>query len=216
MTRLWRLGPRGATTSLGTMPSAAYFPYMDAPYDPLALEHAGDFIAKALSLLARGVADRRAAFHTLSLATIGLDGTPQLRTVVLRGLDGNAPSLTFHTDKRAPKFAELTRSPLASALAYDAGAKLQIRMNGTVSLRHGDEFAAKIWAGLQRTSRDCYHTPDAPSGPLSGAQPLTEDQAREIFCVCTLAITKLDVLYLRAAGHLRATATGGRAQWVAP
>jgi len=189
---------------------------MDMPFDPLALENADDFIAKALSLLARGVADRRAAFHTLSLATIGLDGTPQLRTVVLRGLDGNAPSLTFHTDKRSPKFAELTRSPAASALAYDASAKLQIRMNGTVTLRDGDEFAGKIWAGLQRTSRECYHTPDAPSGPLTGAPPLNEDQARETFCICTLTITKLDVLYLRAGGHLRATATGGRAHWVAP
>jgi general stress protein 26 len=216
MARLWRLGPQGATTSLGTLPSAAYFPRMDASYDLLALENADDFITRALSLLARGVADRRAAFHTLSLATIGLDGTPQLRTVVLRGLDGNAPSLTFHTDKRSPKFAELTRSPAASALAYDAAAKLQIRMNGTVSLRHGDEFTGKIWAGLQRTSQDCYHTPDAPSGSISSAPPLNEDQARQIFCVCTLTITKMDVLYLRAGGHLRATTTGGRAHWVAP
>jgi hypothetical protein len=193
---------------------------MDGQFDPLSLENADEFIAKALTLLARGVADRRAAFHTVSLATIGLDGAPQLRMVVLRGFNANAPSINFHTDKRAAKFAELAASPAASALAYDQGAKLQIRMNGMVIIRHGDDDTAKLWASLQPTSRICYHTPDAPGGPLSGAAPISEAQARENFCVCTLMITQFDILYLRAAGHLRArakfTQDGKTTSWVAP
>ena len=43
--------------------------------------------AHALRLLARGAADRRAAFHTPTLSTVGLDGRPRARTVVMRGLD---------------------------------------------------------------------------------------------------------------------------------
>lgn len=192
---------------------------MDGQFDPLALDNADDFIAKALSLFARGVADRRAAFHTISLATIGLDGTPQLRTVVLRGFDSGTRAITFHTDKRAAKFAELLRTPSASALAYDPGAKLQIRINGAVKLHNGDDHTTKIWSRLQPTSRACYHTPDTPGTTPSGTEPLAEREARANFCVCTLNIAELDILYLRAGGHLRArtnfTQGGQAATWVA-
>jgi hypothetical protein len=219
MGRLWRLARQHATIQLGSFRSAHYLGFMDIPFDPLALENAQDFIAKAFSLLARGVADRRSAFHMISLATIGLDGSPQLRTVVLRGFDRTAPSLVFHTDRRAAKYAELSNLPHAAALAYDPGAKLQIRMEGTAAIISGGG-AAEIWARLQPTSRLCYHTPDAPGGTLGGDSPLTEAQARSNFCVCTLTISKLDVLYLRAAGHLRAqarfTQAGTSAAWVAP
>jgi pyridoxine/pyridoxamine 5'-phosphate oxidase len=220
MARLWRLA-RQHSSAIGkhldcAAKSRHYVRVMDGQFDPLALDNADDFIAKALSLFARGVADRRAALHTLSLATTGLDGSPQLRTVVMRGLTAAPPALMFHTDARSPKYNELTRDARASALAYDSAAKLQIRMDGSVAMHHGDDFAAKIWAGLPRSSRECYHTPDAPSSQISQASPLTETQARDIFCVCTLIISKIDVLYLRAAGHLRAVAASGQAHWVAP
>lgn len=193
---------------------------MDNEFDPLVLDSANDFIALALQHLNTGVNDRRHPFRTISLASLGLDGTPQLRAVVLRGCDTEAPTITFHTDKRSPKFSELTKSPQAAAQAYDPAAKLQIRLNGTVSIQNNNTETAKIWGLMQATSRACYHTPDAPSTLLSLAPPLSEAEALTNFCVCRLIINRVDALYLRAAGHLRAqanfSASGATAHWVAP
>ncbi|MGD9409624.1 MAG: pyridoxamine 5'-phosphate oxidase, partial [Thiohalocapsa sp.] len=36
--------------------------------------------------LGRGAVDRRSGFHTVQLASVGLDGAPRVRTVVLRGV----------------------------------------------------------------------------------------------------------------------------------
>jgi len=46
--------------------------------------------ADAFRLIARGVADRRSPFRTPTLATVGVDGRPRLRTVVLRAFDAAA------------------------------------------------------------------------------------------------------------------------------
>ncbi|NBR79124.1 MAG: pyridoxamine 5'-phosphate oxidase, partial [Alphaproteobacteria bacterium] len=58
-------------------------------------------------MLERGAADRRSAFHTPTVATIGLDGRPRLRTIVLRACDTANRSLRFHTDARSDKINEL-------------------------------------------------------------------------------------------------------------
>jgi pyridoxine/pyridoxamine 5'-phosphate oxidase len=193
---------------------------MNTAFDPLAVDNADDFITLAMRRLGRGVHDRRHPFRIIALASTGLDGTPQLRSVVLRGCDAASPTITFHTDTRSPKFAELKGSPQAAALAYDPAAKLQIRLTGTVSLHHNNAEAAEIWGRMQPTSRTCYHTGDAPSGLPTAAPLLSEAQAQANFCVCRLNISQIDALYLRAAGHLRAQAnypaSGHTAYWVAP
>lgn len=224
MGRLWRFGRQHSRPWAGHLDcnrqTRHYLCIMDTVFDPLALDNADDFIAVALQRLARGVHDRRHAFRTISLASCGLDGTPQLRAVVLRGYDSQAPAVTFHTDQRSPKFSELTKSPQAAALAYDPAAKLQIRLNGVVVLHHNDDIATKTWAAMQATSRACYHLPNRPGSMPRETEGLSESQALANFCVCRLTISQIDVLYLRAAGHLRARmdnpASGAPAYWVAP
>ena len=44
-------------------------------------------LAHAWRLLTRGVNDRRSGFHTPAIVTVGLDGAPAMRTVVLRHVD---------------------------------------------------------------------------------------------------------------------------------
>ena len=55
----------------------------------------------ALSYLERAAADRKSALHTPVLATIGLDGTPRTRMIVLRRMDRESGRLIFHTDLRS-------------------------------------------------------------------------------------------------------------------
>ena len=62
------------------------------------------------SMLERGVKDRKSAFHTPSIATISANGSPTMRTVVLRGCETDAKTLRFHTD-RAPAKSPNCKEP---------------------------------------------------------------------------------------------------------
>ena len=53
---------------------------------------------------------------TMTLATIGLDGYPSARTVLLSAFDGER--LHFHTDTRSRKAAELAAVPRASVTIH--------------------------------------------------------------------------------------------------
>ena len=94
----------------------------------------------AWSLLARGVKDRKSAFHTPTVATIGIDDTPHLRTVVLRGCDVELQRLRFHTDKRSAKVLEMSAKPDAAIHCYDAGLKIQLRLGVELKLIDGTGF----------------------------------------------------------------------------
>ena len=62
----------------------------------------------AWTLIEEGVRDRRSIFHLPTVASISVDGSPTIRTVVLRGVNVSERSLRFHTDRRSAKFLELT------------------------------------------------------------------------------------------------------------
>jgi hypothetical protein len=72
------------------------------------------------TLLERGAADRRSAFHTLAVATTGLDGRPRVRTVVSRRVDPPARAVRFHADSRSAKVAELRADPRLALLGARA------------------------------------------------------------------------------------------------
>ena len=193
---------------------------MTRPPPPATPEEA---LADAFRLLSRGVADRRSAFHTPTLATRGLDGAPSLRTVVLRGFDPATRLLRIHTDRRSPKAAEILADPRAALHAYDAGAQVQIRIAGRATLHLDDATATAAWDNSREMSRVTYATAHAPGTPLAAPPPAPDDPAagRLHFAAITLRIDTLDWLLLAASGHCRARFTWDgsgalSAGWVAP
>jgi len=181
-------------------------------------ETAAEFVTGALRHLVRGVQDRKSAFHVIGLATVGADGAPRVRSVVLRGLAPETGTLLFHTDRRAAKVEELSAAPQAEVLAYDETARLQIRLAGRVAMQMAPPA---VWAGLQPMSRLAYLAGTAPGAPLSDAPALDEARGLENFVVGTLHIASADVLSLAAGGHRRAIAAMGpagvgEARWVGP
>ncbi|WP_439547776.1 pyridoxamine 5'-phosphate oxidase family protein [Falsiroseomonas sp.] len=165
-----------------------------------------DTLGWALAMVARGVADRRHPFHTPVLATTGLDGTPQARTVVLRGIDPATRQLRLHTDARAGKVAELAAEPRATLMFYDAGAQLQLRLGGRATLHRDDALADEAWAASRDFSRMCYAIEPAPGQavPAPPAAPLDSQAGRPHFCAVILHLHTLESLHLAAGGHRRA------------
>ncbi len=180
----------------------------------------------AWACLTRGVKDRRSPFHTPSIATLGLDGRPRMRTVVLRAVDVAARNFRFHTDIRGLKVAEIKRDPRVALHVYDARDKFQLRMEGRAEIVGEGETADAAWDGSRMMSRACYATQPAPGtemdAPDGFALPKSDAEinaGRENFSAVVVTVERIETLYLDHAGHRRAAfdlAAQGTGVWLTP
>lgn len=163
-------------------------------------------LASAFDMLSRGVSERRSAFHTPGLATIGLDGAPAVRVVVLRGFDAAARVVRIHTDLRGKKVAEMLRDPRVSLLFYDPQAAVQVRLGGAVTVHADDPVADAGWAASRPASRMCYAIDPAPGSevPSPPPAPVDADAGRTNFAVLRVVFESLEWLWLSVEGHRRA------------
>lgn len=179
------------------------------------------------ALLARAVKDRRSPMHTPVIATQGLDGFIKARVVVLRAFDSAALTLRFHTDRRSAKVKELAANPHLSFAFYDAGARVQIRVEGTANVHQQDAIADAAWTASLRMSRICYGVVPGPGQALAGPDdfvlPSENDQiaaGRDNFCAVLCTMDRIEYLFLRHEGHRRARfarqGDGWMADWLAP
>ncbi|MGY6571102.1 MAG: pyridoxamine 5'-phosphate oxidase family protein [Salinarimonas sp.] len=180
----------------------------------------------AWACLTRGVKDRRSPFHTPSIATLGLDGRPRMRTVVLRAVDPATKRFRFHTDIRGLKVAEIQRDPRVALHVYDARGKFQLRMEGRAEIAAEGETADAAWDGSRMMSRACYATQPAPGTEMDAPDgfALPESDAeinagRENFSTVIVTVERIETLYLDHAGHRRAAfdlAAQGAGVWLTP
>ncbi len=185
-------------------------------------------LAEAWRLISRGVADRRSPFHHPVLASIGSDGAPQARTVILRGCNPAERSLRFHTDARSAKAGEIVADGRVALHFYDPGAKIQLRAAGRGTLHRDDEVADAAWAGSRVFSRQCYGIAPGPGTAITAGASFTLPEVTEQetaagranFTAVVIEVASLEWLYLAAAGHRRArfawTEGALTAQWLAP
>lgn len=169
------------------------------------------FRAEAWRQLGEGAERGRSPFHVPALATVDGQGRPRLRTVVLRAADAGAGTLRFHCDARSDKARAIAGGSGAALHVYDAQTKLQVRIEGSARLHHGDAVAAAAWAGSRAMSRVCYGIAPAPGTTLEegGAYLMPEEDpdgriGRENFCAVVVRAVFLDLLYLDRRGHRRA------------
>jgi pyridoxamine 5'-phosphate oxidase len=172
----------------------------------------GETLAESWRLIARGVADRKSAFHHPAVATIGGDGRPRLRTVILRGCDAGSRVLRFHTDVRSEKVSEIRRDSRISLHFYEPASKIQLRLEGTAKVNTDNAVADAAWAGSRVFSRQCYGIEPGPGTAIADGDnftlPETTDVAtaagRANFCAVTVSVERLEWLYLASSGHRRA------------
>lgn len=190
----------------------------------------------AWTTLVRATKDRRHAFRTPVLCTTDAeDGTPRVRTVVLRQADPGALVLGCHTDRRAPKLDDIRRQPMVAWIFYDAKARVQLRVRALAEVHvEGEEFE-RAWSRTALMSRRCYLAPhepgtrsDEPSANLpedvlrSEPDAQRSEDGRANFALVRTRVLELDWLWLHHGGHRRAQfrwdAEGGLAlsDWLHP
>ena len=151
----------------------------------------------------------RHPFHLPTVITVGPDGFPQARTVVLRFFDPARREAWFHTDVRSGKVTDLLREPRVALHWYIPSYRLQLRIPAIATVHTDDTRARAAWNGSATMSRACYASGDAPGTPLEAfppapAQPAVDDDSGfDIFAVVGCQFDEIDLLALHSAGHQR-------------
>ncbi len=159
--------------------------------------------------LGRAALDRRSQLHWVNLATIGLDGSPQVRTVILRRVLARQRALQFHTDRRSEKFAELTLDDRLALHFHDRKAGEQIRITGLGAVA-SNEQASQVWANTNRAGRETYLQAESPGSFLSApftseeTSKLAPDEGLANFSVIEVSAVEIDWLKLGGSVHRRA------------
>lgn len=170
------------------------------------MQNLDDVLADAWRRLSRGVADRRSAFRSPALATVGPDGLPQVRTVVLRAFDPSRRVVTVHSDCRAGKIMALAAQPAVALHVWDAGAQIQLRLNGMAAVFTGPA-ARGAWDRLHAGSRAAYTVAGQPGTRVAdpdGLERVSEVEGFARFAVIEITLSAVEWLHLAKDGHKRA------------
>ncbi|AXF24489.1 pyridoxamine 5'-phosphate oxidase [Burkholderia pyrrocinia] len=181
------------------------------------------------SCLESGVSVQRSPFTMLQAATLGLDGAPKVRTIVLRQVSRADRVLSFHTDARSEKVAELRRDPRIAIVANDLDALVQIRAEGVASICDDEAQRRAIWQSSRPHTLLLYRAPLPPGTPVESpeAAHVVASQSTapaadgyENFCLLHVTVARIDWLELARAGHRRAVfdlnESGYDGRWIAP
>ena len=200
-------------------------PLQDLDFSQDSLE---DILSYVESTLNAAVSNRRMAFHTPVLLSVGLDGRPRGRTVVLRAYDHLSRRLRCHVDIRSDKAAEIAKDPRVGWTFYDPLLKWQIRLQGNATVHHQDAVAKTAWQQSQKMSQVCYGTVPAPGSVIAGGDQFVLPQVpadialgENNFAALICAYDEIEGLWLGHKGHRRMRfrwQSGGDllAEWLAP
>ncbi|UEP51715.1 pyridoxamine 5'-phosphate oxidase family protein [Burkholderia ambifaria] len=181
------------------------------------------------SCLESGVGTQRSPFTMVQAATLGLDGAPKVRTIVLRQVSRADRLLAFHTDARSEKVEELRRDSRIAVVANDLDALVQIRAEGVASICDDEAQRRAIWQSSRPHTLLLYRAPLRPGTPIESPEEAhvtpspgdapTDDGYRN-FCFVHVTVTRIDWLELARGGHRRAVFDlnddGYEGRWIAP
>lgn len=185
-------------------------------------EALGQVYSAIWALLARGAALSRDPMHCPALATNSAQGC-QVRTVILRGVDERARTLTCFSDARAAKVDEIRENEHIQWLFYNPRKQIQLRISGSATVHTDDQLADIHWERVKGFSRLNYCTEQAPGTPIN--EPSSGLPARLVrrlshlmhgnvgranFAVMVGRVDTIDWLRLSKTGNIRA-----RFQWEA-
>lgn len=155
-------------------------------------------------------ATSRSPFNFLQLATSGLDGAPQLRTIVLRRCNAEKGTLSFVTDIRSPKVTEIRHEPRVALVGFDPQRSLQLRLSGKALLVEDAQERHDIWESLRDRTLLLFAAPFAPGTPIDATATAIEaarqrepvDAFRQ-FTLVTVTLSRLEWLDLSRETHMR-------------
>lgn len=168
--------------------------------------------------LQRATHDRHHEWRTPVVATVGVDGLPGARTVVLRHADVKSLSLAFYTDSRSPKVAELSAAPHASFVFWSKRLSWQLRVQAHMTVQTSGPQVSEVWERVrQSAAAGDYLAAAAPGALLAGASAVQAPVGlQHHLAIVTAQVLAIDWLELARTGHRRAVLTATGFEWRVP
>jgi len=158
---------RGLPVFAGELP--AFGPSSAAPERPDTL-----FVAWLTSAVDAGVREP----HAMTLATLGLDGVPSARVLILKHVDDDGWQFAAHA--AAPKGQELSRHPAAALTFYWPAQARQVRVRGPVRPESGAaDFLARPTGSRAEASIGRQSRPLPDRATLDRAVSQAQDRIAE-------------------------------------
>lgn len=175
------------------------------------------FLEQAWDILVEGVENADAPARLPALASIGLDGAPEVRTVALRRADPDMGIVEMHTDIASHKVASLRKDPRAELHVWVPQSQIQIRAALHIEILSGESLRP-IWDEVPDASRKSYGTTPAPGTPIEGPFKYEKPKVFECFAVLRGQVNRFDLVDLNLP-HRRARlerTNGWTGTWVSP
>lgn len=144
-------------------------------------------------------------FRYATLATVGLETLPRLRTVVLREFDSQQMRITFYTDTRSKKMVHIKENNRVSLLLFHPTAHLQIRIEGLAMRERGEEELLQRWECLQKAARRDYTSLQSPGTEITHPNRIDymQKETPDYFGVVHITPFKIEYLKLGEPENLR-------------
>jgi hypothetical protein len=173
--------------------------------------------------LGRASLDRHHEWRTPVLASVDADGLPDARTVVLRQVDAVAGQLTFYTDSRSPKVAQLQAQAAAVLVFWSARLSWQMRVRVNCSVITFGPEVETLWQGVKQSAAAGDYLSPLPPGaalpPGSGMADAAKANATaptHSFALLRAQVLQMDWLELSRDGHRRAQLSANTWAWLTP
>ena len=159
-------------------------------------------------ILNNAVENAKTLFHTLAVSSID-DNQIATRVMVLREFNLKERYIRFHTDYRAAKIDHYSENNSASVLGYDPNLKIQIKLQGSISVHYNDHVTQAAWEGSTTRSKKCYSVKGGSTLKISDPKEydLKDGNIEDgyiNFAVLKFSFDSLEFLHLKSSGHRRA------------
>lgn len=122
-----------------------------------------NLVTRVWQELIRATKDRHHHWRTPALASIGLNGHPHVRTIVLRYANQSLYTLQAYTDSRSSKCQELIKYNAAQLVFWSPRLRWQLRVSVIASVHTEGEIVECAWSRMsQSKSSKVYLSNQAP------------------------------------------------------
>lgn len=167
--------------------------------------------------LQRATQDRHHGWRMPVFASMGLDGVPQARTLVLRHIDPALWQLTSTPTAAATRCWSSKKSPQGSAVFWRKRLGWQLRLQAGVAVRtQGPEVAAAWCRVKQSPSAGDYLSLAAPGSALQPEADPPGSSEHHHLALLLLQVTSMAWLAFAPSGHRRAVMTPSTLDWRVP
>lgn len=153
--------------------------------------------------LREGLQDPSHPFRLATLATLGLERLPRLRTVRIREFDPGSLRMAFYTDSRSKKILHIKENNKVSLLLYHPEKLVQLRIEGLALRERDPEVLHDHWMRVEGNAQQNYTTASAPGTEIKSPEQIEYLEQEQYFTLVYILPFKVEYLKLHRPHHLR-------------